>query len=87
MKAKITNLILLLLALSMALASCDTAAKRQQQARTLYNNGVELREQRLSEEAALLATMRLFTTLILPPLRLAKRLLPSVLLRLMLASI
>ncbi len=52
MKAKITNLILLLLALSMALASCDTAAKRQQQARTLYNNGVELREQRLSEEAA-----------------------------------
>ena len=52
MKAKTTNLILFTLALGVALAACDSPAKRQQQARTLYKEGVELREQRLSEEAA-----------------------------------
>ena len=39
-------------ALSLAMAACDTPEKRIQQARTLYNEGTELREQRLSEEAA-----------------------------------
>ncbi len=43
---------LLVAALVLALASCDTPAKRRQQARTLYEEGVRLREQRLSEEAA-----------------------------------
>ena len=52
MKAKTTNLILFTLALGVAFAACDSPAKRQQQARTLYKEGVELREQRLSEEAA-----------------------------------
>ncbi len=39
-------------ALSLAMVACDTPEKRIQQARTLYNEGTELREQRLSEEAA-----------------------------------
>ena len=34
------------------LTSCDMPEKRLQQARTLYNEGTELRQQRLSEEAA-----------------------------------
>ena len=52
MKATLKTLILTTLALGMALAACDSPAKRQQQARTLYKEGVELREQRRSEEAA-----------------------------------
>ena len=52
MKATTTNLILFTLALGVALAACDSPAKRQQQAHTLYKEGVDLREQRLSEEAA-----------------------------------
>lgn len=52
MKATLKSLILTTLALGVALAACDSPAKRQQQARTLYKEGVELREQRLSEEAA-----------------------------------
>ncbi len=52
MKATLKTLILTILALGVAFAACDSPAKRQQQARTLYKEGVELREQRLSEEAA-----------------------------------
>ena len=52
MKATSKSLILAVLALGVVLASCDTPAQRQERARTLYKEGVELREQRLSEEAA-----------------------------------
>ena len=52
MKAKTKFLILTTLVLGVALVACDTQAKRTERARTLYNKGVELRAQRLSEEAA-----------------------------------
>jgi len=52
MKAKLKTLMLITLALSLAMVSCDTPEKRYERARTLYNEGTELRQQRLSEEAA-----------------------------------
>ena len=44
--------LVLTLALSLAMVSCDTPEKRYERARTLYEEGTELRGQRLSEEAA-----------------------------------
>ena len=52
MKATLKSLILTILALGVMMSSCDTPAKRLQQARALYEEGAELRQQRLSEEAA-----------------------------------
>ena len=52
MKAKLKSLILITLALSLTMFSCDTPEKRYERARTLYEEGTELRSQRLSEEAA-----------------------------------
>ena len=52
MKATLKSLILTTLALVVMLVACESPAKRVERARTLYNEGVELREQRLSEEAA-----------------------------------
>ena len=43
---------LILIAIAFVLASCDSQTKRLQQAQLLYNEGVQLREQRRSEEAA-----------------------------------
>ena len=52
MKATLKSLILTTLALSVMLVACESPAKRVERARTLYNEGTELRQQRLSEEAA-----------------------------------
>ena len=52
MKATLKSLILTTIIIGMMMAACDTPEKRIQQARTLYNEGTELRQQRLSEEAA-----------------------------------
>ena len=52
MKAKLKSLILLAVALGAMMTACDSPAKRLQQARALYEEGAELRQQRLSEEAA-----------------------------------
>ena len=52
MKATLKSLILTTLALGAMLTACDTPAKRYERARTLYEEGTELRQQRLSEEAA-----------------------------------
>ena len=52
MKAKLKSLMLITLALSLAMFSCDTPEKRYERARTLYEEGTELRSQRLSEDAA-----------------------------------
>ena len=43
---------LILITAVLALASCDSPTKRLEQAQTLNNEGVQLREQRRSEEAA-----------------------------------
>ena len=43
---------LILITAVLALASCDSPTKRLEQAQSLYNEGVQLREQRRSEEAA-----------------------------------
>ena len=43
---------LILILCCLALASCNTQTKREDQAKALYMEGVRLREQRLSEEAA-----------------------------------
>lgn len=43
---------MLAMALLAVFVSCDTQAKREQKARSLYEQGVQLRAQRLSEEAA-----------------------------------
>ena len=51
MKAKVTYLLSLLLALGIFSTSCESQAKREQRARALYEQGVQLRSQRLSEEA------------------------------------
>ncbi|MBP5643415.1 MAG: hypothetical protein J6X10_04190 [Bacteroidales bacterium] len=48
MKTRFTIIILLA---AVMLASCDTPTKRQQRAQSLYEEGVRLREMRLSEEA------------------------------------
>ena len=52
MKATLKSLILLTLAFGAMLTACDTPEKRYERARTLYEEGTELREQRLSEQAA-----------------------------------
>jgi tetratricopeptide (TPR) repeat protein len=52
MKATLKSLILLTLAFGAMLTACDTPEKRYERARTLYEDGTELREQRLSEQAA-----------------------------------
>ena len=52
MKAKMQFLILLTVALGAMLTACDTPEKRFERARSLYEEGAELRSQRLSEEAA-----------------------------------
>ena len=52
MKATLKSLILTILAFGVVLTACDSSIKRQQQAHALYKEGVQLREQRLSEEAA-----------------------------------
>ena len=51
MKMYLKSLILTF-TLCLALAACDSPTKRMEQARALYNEGVQLREQRRSEEAA-----------------------------------
>ena len=51
MKAILKSLILLTFALAAMLTACDTPEKRYERARTLYEEGTELRSQRLSEEA------------------------------------
>ncbi len=43
---------LILMTAVLALAACDSATKRLEQAQAIYKEGVELREQRRSEEAA-----------------------------------
>ena len=43
---------IILILCCLALASCNTQTKRVDQAKTLYMEGVQLREQRLSKEAA-----------------------------------
>ena len=52
MKTYLKSLILTAIALCFVLASCDNEAKQMQQAQALYKEGVQLREQRRSEEAA-----------------------------------
>ncbi|MBR7023362.1 MAG: tetratricopeptide repeat protein, partial [Bacteroidales bacterium] len=52
MKATLKSLILTAVALGAMMAACDSPAKRLQQARALYEEGADLRQQRLSEEAA-----------------------------------
>ena len=52
MKATLTSIILTTLALIAMMAACDSPTKRYERARTLYEEGIELRQQRLSEEAA-----------------------------------
>ena len=51
MKTYLKSLILTF-ALCLALAACDSPTKRIEQAQALYEEGVQLREQRRSEEAA-----------------------------------
>jgi len=51
MKAKVTYLLSFLLAFGIISTSCESQARREQQARALYEQGVQLRSQRLSEEA------------------------------------
>ncbi len=52
MKTKTVFLILFAVVLGGLTTSCDSQAKRQRQARALYERGVQLRAERLSEEAA-----------------------------------
>ncbi|MBQ3843901.1 MAG: tetratricopeptide repeat protein [Bacteroidales bacterium] len=52
MKTKTVFLIWFAVALGGLMTSCDSQAKRQRQARTFYERGVQLRSQRLSEDAA-----------------------------------
>ena len=52
MKATLKSLILLTFAFAAMLIACDSPTKRYERARTLYEEGIELRSQRLSEEAA-----------------------------------
>ena len=51
MKTKTVFLILFAVALGCLTTSCDSQAKRQRQARALYERGVQLRAERLSEQA------------------------------------
>ena len=52
MKTILKPLILMTLSLCLALTACDSSTKRMEQAQALYKEGVQLREQRRSEEAA-----------------------------------
>lgn len=52
MNTKLKFLILLGLVIGVVLTSCTSVAKRERKARALYEEGVRLREQRLSKEAA-----------------------------------
>ena len=52
MKATLKSLILIATVLTATLSACDSPEKRYERARTLYEEGSELRSQRLSEEAA-----------------------------------
>ena len=52
MKAKLKIFILITLVICIAMAACDSASKRTEQAQNLYQEGVQLREQHRSEEAA-----------------------------------
>ena len=52
MNTYLKPLLLTAFALCFALAACDSPAKRMEQAQALYKEGVQLREQRRSEEAA-----------------------------------
>lgn len=52
MKTKTVFLIWFAVALGGLMTSCDSQAKRQRQARALYERGVQLRSQRSSEDAA-----------------------------------
>ena len=52
MKAKLTYPIILAMAFIVTMTSCESQARREQRARALYEQGVQLRSQRLSEEAA-----------------------------------
>ena len=52
MKAKLKIFILITLVICIAIAACDSASKRTEQAQNLYQEGVQLREQHRSEEAA-----------------------------------
>ena len=52
MKTYLKSLTLTAFALCAMLAACDSPTKRMEQAQTLYEEGVQLREQRRSEEAA-----------------------------------
>ena len=51
MKAKLTYLIFIASALCLLISSCHTQVRREQRARDLYEEGVRLRSERLSEEA------------------------------------
>ena len=44
--------LILTAAICLALVACDSQAKRMEQAKVLYEEGMQLREQRRSEEAA-----------------------------------
>ncbi len=52
MKATVKTIIVITLAFVAGSTACDSRAKRIERAHTLFNKGVELRQQRLSEEAA-----------------------------------
>ena len=52
MNATLKTLIIIACTLCLMLSSCDSQTKRMEQAKALYNEGVQLREQRRSEEAA-----------------------------------
>ncbi|MBR2770721.1 MAG: tetratricopeptide repeat protein, partial [Bacteroidales bacterium] len=52
MKTKLKLLLLTTLSMGMMLSACDSQTKRFGQAQALYQEGVQLREQRRSEEAA-----------------------------------
>ena len=52
MKATLKSLILIATVLTATLSACDSPEKRYERARILYEEGTELRSQRLSEEAA-----------------------------------
>ena len=52
MKTTLKTLILTTFIIGLMLSSCDNQAKQMQQAQALYKEGVQLREQRRSEEAA-----------------------------------
>ena len=51
MKAKLTYHIILAIAFIVVMTSCESQMRREQRARALYEQGVQLRSQRLSEEA------------------------------------